>query len=374
MKDYYSVLEIAKDATAEEIKKAYRKQALKYHPDRNPGNPQAEAKFKEISEAYEILSDPQKKRTYDQYGEEGLRGTGPGGGGFTSMEEALRTFMDAFGDRGGASIFDSFFGFEGQTSNVRQGASKKMNLTISFEEAAKGCEKEVVLTNYAICEKCKGIGAASAKGVKSCPNCKGHGQIFQSRGFFSMTATCPQCGGEGKIITDPCTECNGAGKIKKKQQIKVRIPPGVDSGMKLRLAGYGDAERGGVPGDLFVLITVEPHDIFKREGIDVYIDLPLTFIEAALGCKKEVPTPTGGKYLIHIPEETQNGKIFRIKGSGFNDIHSNRHGDLLVRATVETPVNLTEKQKEFLRNFEKMETPSNYPHKKGFWEKVKAFF
>lgn len=375
MKDFYQVLEVGRDATIEEIKKAYRKQALKYHPDRNPGNPQSEAKFKEVSEAYEVLSDQNKKRMYDQYGEEGLRGPSMGGGagGFTSMEEALRTFMGAFGERGSSSIFDSLFGFEGG-GETRQGTSKKISLSVSFEESAKGTEKEVVISNFVLCDKCKGSGAASSKGIKTCSTCQGHGQVFQSRGFFSMSSTCPQCHGEGKMVIDPCTNCRGEGRLKQKQQIKVRIPAGVDNGMRLRLAGYGDAERGGIPGDLFVSVTVEPHDFFVREGDDVYLDLPITFVEAALGCKKEIPTPIGGSYRITIPEETQNSKIFRVSEAGFPNVHSHRKGDLLVRIIVETPVNLNDKQKELLRSFEKLESAANYPRKKGFWEKIKSFF
>jgi len=385
MKDYYATLGISREATSEEIKKAYRKKALESHPDRNPGDPKAEQQFKLISEAYEVLSDENKRRIYDQYGEEGLKGAagmGPGGmgGGFGSMEEALRTFMGAFGGaggRGGESIFDFFGGggMEGADDGVRQGASKKATVRIPFEEAAKGAEKELAIQNYVTCDTCQGSGARSKTGIKTCATCQGKGQLYQNRGFFSMSSTCPHCNGAGRVITDPCKTCNGAGRTKDKQRIKIRIPPGVDNGMRLKMTGYGDAgEAGGPPGDLYVYIEVEPHDAFKREGDDVYLDLPVTFPEAALGCKKEVPTPFGESVRIQIPEGTQNGKLLRVSGKGFPNVHGHGQGDLLIRMTVETPVKLSEKQKQLLRSFEDLETPVNHPRKKSFLDKIKVFF
>ncbi len=385
MKDYYATLGITREASQEEIKKAYRKKALESHPDRNPGDPKAEQQFKLISEAYEVLSDESKRRVYDQYGEEGLKGAGGtggggfGGGGFGSMEEALRTFMGAFGGaggQGGESIFDFFGGgMDGGEAGARQGASKKATVRIPFEEAAKGAEKELAIQNFVTCETCRGSGARSKAGVQPCATCQGKGQIYQSRGFFSMSSTCPHCNGAGQVITDPCKTCNGAGRTKEKQRIKIRIPPGVDNGMRLKMTGYGDAGfDGGPPGDLYVYIEVEPHEAFKREGDDVYLDLPVTFPEAALGCKKEVPTPFGETVRIQVPEGTQNGKLLRVSGKGFPNVHGHGQGDLLVRMTVETPVKLTEKQKSVLRSFEKLETPGNHPRKKGFLEKIKVFF
>lgn len=386
-KDYYATLGVAKNASPEEIKKAYRKKALECHPDRNQGNPKAEAQFKQVSEAYEVLSDETKRRTYDQYGEEGLQGAaGMGGGhggfpgGFSSMDEALRTFMGAFGGRGGGeSIFDSFFGGGGASGQAyeeeRKGTSKKATVKISFEEAARGTEKEIAIQNFATCETCHGSGAKSKTAIKTCTTCQGKGQVYQSRGFFSMSSTCPHCGGAGQMITDPCKSCNGAGRIKEKQRIKIRIPAGVDNGMRLKMSGYGDAgEAGGPPGDLYVYIEVEPNEAFTREGDDVYLELPITFIEAALGCKKEVPTPLGETSRITIPEGTQNGKLLRINAKGFPNVHGQGHGDLLIRILVETPVKLSEKQKELLRSFEELESPHNHPRKKGFLEKIKVFF
>jgi molecular chaperone DnaJ len=381
-KDYYATLGVARDASPEEIKKAYRKKALEFHPDRNQGNPQAEAQFKLVSEAYEVLSDEQKRRTYDQYGSDAVNnmgGMGGGGfpGGFSSMEEALRTFMGAFGGArpGGDSVFDSFFGSGEEDSGPQKGASKKLSIKISFEEAARGTEKEIAINNYVACEACDGRGAKSKTGIKTCTTCQGRGQVYQSRGFFSMSAPCPHCSGAGKIITDPCKSCNGSGRKKEKQRIKVRIPAGVDTGMRLKMSGYGDAgESGGPPGDLFVYIDVEEHDAFKREGDDVYLDLPITFTEAALGCKKEVPTPLGQQARIQIPEGTQNGKLLRVGGKGFPNVHGQGQGDLLVRISVETPVRLSEQQKRLLREFEESESPQNHPRRKTFFEKVANFF
>ncbi len=387
MKDYYATLGIQRNATPDEIKKAYRKKALECHPDRNPGDAKAEAQFKQVSEAYEALSDENKRRIYDQYGEDGLKGGMGGGaggfpGGFSSMDEALRTFMGAFGGRGGGgggeSIFDSFFGgggFGEQESGPQKGTSKKTTIKVSFEEAATGTEKELTIHNFVACSTCNGSGAKSKASIKTCSACQGKGQVFQSRGFFSMSSICSQCNGAGQVITDPCKDCHGAGRIKEKQKIKVRIPAGVDNGMRLKMSGYGDAgEAGGPAGDLFVYIEVEEHDAFTRDGDDVHLELPVTFVEAALGCKKEVPTPFGETCRVSLPEGTQTGKTLRVSGKGFPNVHGQGKGDLLINVIVETPVKLSEKQKELLRSFEQLETPHNHPQRKGFFEKLKVFF
>lgn len=385
MADYYQILGLNKGATPEEIKKAYRKKALQYHPDRNPGDSAAEANFKKISESYEVLSDEKKRQIYDQYGEEGLKSSmgGPGGGfgGFSSMEEALKTFMGAFGGggSGGESIFESFFGggssdYE-STNAPRKGMNKKISLTISFEEAVKGCKKDIILQNFVTCKKCKGTKSATKNGIVTCSTCQGNGQVFQSRGFFSMSSTCPHCQGSGKIVKNPCGQCHGAGKTREKQQITLNIPAGVDNDMRLKMSGYGDAgENNGPAGDLYVFIKVEPHDTFTREGDDVYIDIPITFTEAALGTKKKIPTPLGENCIIQVQEGIQNGKILRVKQQGFPNVHGQGKGDLLVRILIETPVRLSKKQKDLLSDFQKLETEQNHPQKKGFFEKLKVFF
>lgn len=382
MQDFYSTLGVTREATPEEVKKAYRKKALECHPDRNQNDPKAADIFKRVSEAYEVLSDANKRRLYDQYGEEGVRGGGMGGhsGGFSSTEEALRTFMGAFGGGGGGgSPFESFFGggFGGgeEATDNRKGASKRVSVKITFEEAARGTEKEIAINNYVSCTDCHGSGSKTKNGVKTCSSCKGQGQLYQNRGFFSMSSTCPNCKGSGQIITDPCRTCSGEGRAKDKQRIKIKIPAGVDTGMRLKMSGYGDAGASNAPsGDLFVDIEIEPHNTFEREGDDVFIELPITFAEAALGSKKTIPTPLGESCRIQIPEGTQNGKLLRVSGKGFPNVHQQGKGDLLVRITVETPVKLSERQKTLLRSFEELETPQNHPHKKTFLEKIKSFF
>jgi len=307
----------------------------------------------------------------------GFPGGGPGG--FSSMEEALRTFMGAFGGGGGGgeSMFDSFFGGGGfsEQEEARKGTSKKITIKISFEEAAKGVEKEITINNYATCGSCNGTGAKSKQGIKTCAPCQGRGQIVQSRGFFSMASVCPHCNGAGQIITDPCKDCKGAGRAKEKQKITIRIPAGVDNGMRLKMNGYGDAGIGGAPsGDLYVYIEVESHAVFEREGDDVLLELPLTFVEAALGCKKEVPTPLGATHRTSIPEGTQTGEVLRVSGKGLRNVHGQGTGDLLLRIVVETPVKLSQKQKDLLKAFDEGQMPENHPKKKGFVDKVKAFF
>lgn len=376
--DYYEILGVSKDASKDDIKKAYRKMAIKYHPDKNPDNPEAEARFKEVSEAYEVLSDDQKRQMYDRYGKEGVAGAGMGGAqGFSSMEEALRTFMGAFGGGGGGgSIFDSLFGGDGRAHGdfVQQGASKKASITISFEEAASGVEKELMITQFVVCSSCNGKRAASPSGIQICSYCQGSGQVVQNRGFFSMASTCPKCRGAGKMVIDPCKQCNGEGRVREKNRVKVHIPAGVDNGMRLKMSGYGDAgEDGGPYGDLYVFITVEPHPCFLREGDDLLLDMPISFAEAALGVKKKLPT-LSGECIVAVPEGTQSGKILRVRGKGFPNVHGRGRGDYLVRVLVETPTSLSKQQRELLQQFAELEDVNNLPKKKGFMEKLKEIF
>lgn len=381
--DYYKELGISRDSTQDEIKVAYYKKAKECHPDKNQGNAEAAEKFKRISQAYEVLGDEGKRRQYDQYGAHDPRSAGLGGssgtGGFSSMEDALRTFMHAFsggGSGGGDSVFDSFFGGgASEESGALQGASKKVNITLSFEEAVKGVEKEASITNYVCCNTCNGLGASSTNGIKKCPVCQGHGQIHQARGFFSMTSVCHQCHGQGETITDPCKTCHGEGRVKKKQIVPIKIPAGIDTGMRLRMSGYGDTgKRNGPAGDLYIFITVKPHDVFQRDGDNVIIEFPISFAEASLGCKKEIPTPTGENARISIPEGTQSGKMLRIKGEGFPNVRGKSRGDLLVKLLIETPIRLTNDQKDLLKKFQELETERNNPLQGNFSEKVKVFF
>jgi len=378
MADYYDVLGVSRSATQEEIKKAYRKRALQFHPDRNPGDPEAEKKFKEISEAYEVLGDEKRRGMYDRYGQEGVReyaGFPGGGGGFSSMEEALRTFMGAFG---GESMFEDMFGFYGGGAEVgrrQQGSSKRFTVTISFAEAVNGVDKEVTLNNYVICHACNGKRTTSTQGVKRCPRCGGAGQVFEQRGFFSMSMTCSQCHGEGQVIVDPCPTCQGEGRVKAKRKVHFHIPAGIDTGMRLKLTGYGDVGYGGAqPGDLFVYVKVESHDLFERQGNDIAIELPLSQSEAALGCKKEVPSFSQGMCKISIPEGTQSGKVFRIRGEGFPSLQGGGRGDLLIRVFVETPSDLSQQQRQLFDEIHKLEQIANYPNKKSFEEKLKEFY
>ncbi|MDJ0652295.1 MAG: molecular chaperone DnaJ [Simkaniaceae bacterium] len=383
MIDYYQVLGVSRDANQSEIKKAYRKLALNYHPDKNADNPDAEKKFKEVSEAYEVLSDEQKRHTYDQYGADALKGAGMGRGNrpFSSTEEALRTFMGAFGgsSSSGDSVFDSFFGGSfggGPKEYARQGVSKKAQLSVSFEEAAKGIEKEIAVMNYAACDKCKGNGARSSSDIKTCLTCHGTGHLQQARGFFSISNTCPHCHGSGKTITTPCSACHGVGKIKKKERVKIPIPAGIDDGMRLRMTGYGDVgDHGGPPGDLYVYIKVKPHEVFIREGDDLIINLPISITEAALGCKRDLPRLLSKKPIrLTIPPGTQTGKVLHVKGEGLKNVHGHGTGDLLIHIHVETPVNLSSKQKALLEDFKATESRENSPQKKSFLDKLKIFF
>lgn len=383
MSEYYDLLGISKEASQDEIKKAYRKLSLKFHPDKNPDNKEAESKFKQISEAYETLKDPQKRAQYDRFGKAGMGGFGGGAGhaGGFSQEDAFRTFMGAFdGFSGGDSIFDSLFGGLGggqgsAHAGPAQGTSKRMTLSLSFEEAAKGISKEVMINRYDSCKKCNGSGANSPSAIKTCHQCGGSGQMYQSRGFFSMSSACPACHGNGKVVTERCKGCQGHGRTLEKQKIKIDVPAGIDDGMRIKMHGYGDAgEAGARAGDLIVEVHVKPHEFFERHHDDIVLDLPISFHEAALGCKKEIPTPLSGNLRITIPEGTQNGKTLRIRKEGMPNVHGRGKGDLLVHISVETPTHLSAKQKELLKTFAETETPKNQPRKKSFLDKVKVFF
>lgn len=346
-RDYYEILGIERHASDEELKKAYRKQALKYHPDRNPGDKAAEEMFKEAAEAYEVLRDPQKRQIYDQYGHQGLEGVGFSGfGGFEDI-------FSSFGD-----IFQDFFGFSsGRRSRTRaqRGADLRYDLKLSFMEAAFGTETHIEVNKRGVCPACGGSGSESGTHPETCPYCKGTGQATRTQGFFTLSTTCPTCNGRGQIIPHPCPECSGAGQVLVRKKVAVKIPGGVDSGSRLRLTGEGEAGvYGGQPGDLYVFIHVEPHEFFRRENNDVVCQVEISFVQAALGDKITVPTLTGTETL-EIPKGTQTGEVFRLRGEGIPSLRSRRRGDQLVQVAIKTPVHLNKKQEELLREFARLE-------------------
>jgi molecular chaperone DnaJ len=374
-RDYYEILGVERNAPADEIKKAYRKLALKYHPDKNPGDKAAEENFKQIGEAYEALSDPQKRAAYDQYGHAAfdprMRG-GARGGGF---HDPFEIFREVFGGGGAGSIFDDLFGTgHRDPSGPQRGADLRYDMEITFEEAVLGCEKEVSLTKMETCENCRGSGAEVGSSTKVCPTCGGRGQVISSRGIFSIAQTCSRCEGAGRVIEKPCRACHGAGRRERTSKVKIKIPAGVDAGARLRSAGNGEAGlRGGTPGDLYVVLHVKPHEIFQRDGDDLICDVPISFVDAALGAEIEVPTMTG-KAQIRIPSGTQNGTVFRLKGKGVKNVQGYGYGDLHVRIVVEVPTHLNSAQKAKLQEFAALCDHTVNPIGKGFFEKAKNFF
>ncbi len=365
-RDYYEVLGLSKGASDDEIKKAYKRAAMKYHPDRNPGNKDAEDHFKEAKEAYEVLSDAQKRAAYDQYGHAGVDPSMAGAGA------GYRDFADAFSD-----IFGDIFGGGGRRTNVYRGADLRYNLEVTLEEAARGTETKIRIPVMSECEHCGGTGAKKGSQPATCPTCGGHGQVRMQQGFFSIQQTCPRCHGSGRVITDPCGHCHGEGRVKKHKTLSVRIPAGVDEGDRIRLAGEGEAGiNGGPAGDLYVLIHLKQHAVFQRDHDDLHCEMPVSFTAAALGGEILIPT-LDGQATIRIPAETQTGKVFRLRGKGIKGVRSDHPGDLLCHVVVETPVSLTERQKELLREFEEISRQhegKHNPKAKGFMDKVKEFF
>lgn len=371
-RDYYEVLGVSKNASEAELKKSYRRLAMKFHPDRNTGDEAtvSEVKFKEAKEAYEILCDPQKRAAYDQFGHAGVDPSmgGGGPGGFSGGGN----FSDIFGD-----VFGDIFGGRGGDSRVHRGADLRYNLQLTLEEAVAGTTVKIRVPTMVKCKVCHGSGAKKGTSPKTCSTCGGHGQVRMQQGFFSVQQTCPTCRGKGSVIEDPCGACHGAGRIQQHKTLSVKVPPGVDTGDRIRLGGEGEAgESGGPPGDLYVQITVKEHEIFVREDNNLFSEVPISFVTAALGGELEVPT-LGGKVMLKIPAGTQSGKLFRMRGKGVKPVRGGPVGDLLCRVMVETPVNLTDKQKDLLRQLEQtmQGTGSKHsPHSSSWLNGVKKFF
>ncbi|MBI4566692.1 MAG: molecular chaperone DnaJ [Planctomycetes bacterium] len=362
--DYYEILGVRRDAPADEIRKAFRNLALKYHPDRNPGDKEAEQKFKKISQAYDVLSDEEKRRQYDRYGHEGLRGYATRDFESASFEDIFQSFGDIFGAE---SIFADFFGMGRGRRGPRKGTSLRVEVEIDFKEAAFGTEKSIDLYREELCEKCRGSGSAAGKKPETCGACDGRGAIMRSAGFFSVKQTCSACGGQGRIVTHPCPECRGRGTTRVKRHISVKIPAGIDNSTRMRLAGEGEPSHdGGPPGDLYVDVYVREHPFFKRRDADLHCEIPLSFAAAAMGGEIEVPT-LEGRAQLRIPRGTPSGQIFRLKGQGVPRIEGRGRGDLFVQVTIHVPTKLTRRQEEILEEFGRLEREQQ--GKKGFFEK-----
>ena len=345
--DYYEILGVERNASDEEIKRSYRKLAMQYHPDRNPGNREAEEMFKEASEAYEVLSDQGKRDIYNRYGHDGL--TGAGYRGFSGFDDIFSSFGDVFGD-----IFGFSTGRSRSRTAAQAGADLRYDLRISFMDAALGATTEISLQKYVLCTSCRGSGCAAGISPEVCSRCQGRGQVTQSSGFFSISTTCPQCRGQGQVIKTPCRECSGGGKIKVAKTVQLKIPAGVETGSRLRMRGEGEeGEYGGPSGDLYVFIEVKRHDVFEREGNDIYCRIPITFIQAALGGSVEAPTLTG-REKVKIPRGTQTGRTFRLKGKGIPHLRGYGCGDQVIETVVTVPTNLSRRQEELLKEFEKL--------------------
>ncbi len=382
-RDFYEILGVGKSASQDEIKKAYRKVAMQHHPDRNPGNKEAEEKFKEAAEAYEVLSDPDKRGQYDRFGHAGMGNRGYGGAGHMNMDDIFSNFGDIFGE----DIFGSFFGGGGRgggggarRGRGTRGSNLRVKIKLTFEEIAKGANKKIKVKKHVTCNTCNGLGAKDKNAFQTCTTCQGSGQVRKVTqtflGQMQTVTTCPTCNGEGQIITNKCTSCKGEGRQYGEETVSIDIPAGVMEGMQLSMSGKGNAgERGGAPGDLLILIEEEPHPELQRDGLNVAYDLHISFPDAAFGVQLEVPT-IDGKAKIKVPAGTQSGKIFRLKGKGFPSVNSYEKGDQLIHVNVWTPQTLTSEEKSML---EKMQESGNFkpnPEKseKGFFEKVKDIF
>lgn len=379
--NYYDTLGVSKSASDDEIKKSFRKLAMKYHPDRNKGDKTAETKFKEINEAYETLKDPQKRAAYDRYGHENYKNAASGGGGFNPGGfSSSQGFNFDFGNGAGgfSDIFEDLFGGSGMGGGRREraemrGSDLRYDATITLEEAFKGKDIELKMRTNVRCDACGGTGAANGTKPRTCPHCHGTGHMRFSQGFFTVERTCSACNGTGQIIEESCKECRGAGRVNKSRTISVTVPAGIDNGARIRLSGEGEAGiRGGASGDLYIFVSIKPHKLFRREGRDIHCDVPVSMVTVTLGGEIEVPTIDGKKAVIKIPAGTQSGQMLKLRGKGMTVVRSSLRGDMYVHAIVETPVNLTDKQKQLLKEFG--EDNKSSPKSDGFFAKVKEFW
>jgi len=368
-RDYYELLGVSRTADEKVLKSAYRKLAMQYHPDRNPGDPEAELRFKEVSEAYEVLRDPQKRAAYDRFGHSAFDGRMGGGPGFGT------DFASAMSD-----IFDEFFG--GARAGARtgsggrqRGSDLRYNLDIDLEDAYHGKTVEIRVPTSAACDVCEGSGARPGTSPTTCSTCGGSGRMRVSQGFFTLERTCVSCQGRGKVVRDPCTTCGGSGRVAQERDLSVNIPAGIEDGTRIRLAGEGEAGlMGGPPGDLYIFLTIRPNDFFQREGADLYCRVPISMARAALGGTVEVPTIEGEKTKVKIPEATQTGRQFRLRGKGMPVLRSSLKGDMYIQVAVETPQNLTRRQRELLEEFEAISSNENHPESHGFFSRARVFF
>jgi molecular chaperone DnaJ len=375
-RDYYEVLGIARTATAEEVKRAYRKLAVKFHPDKNPDDPQAEEKFKELGEAYDVLMDPEKRSAYDRFGHAAFAPGGAGFGGGT-FHDPFEIFREVFGGSGfGGGIFETFFGGGGATraDDRRRGSDLRYDMEIQLEEAAFGAEKQIEIEKLDACDKCGGSGAEPGSRKIRCSACGGRGQVVSSRGFFQISQTCPRCRGAGEVIEKPCSKCRGDGRIEKLSRVKVQIPAGIREGTRLRSLANGEAGvDGGQPGDLYIVIHIKEHKIFQREEDDLYCEVPIPFSIAALGGEIDVPT-LQGKAHLKVPAGTQSAQVFKLRGKGIVNVNGRGHGDLFARLIVEVPTRLNTYQRRKLEEFAALCGDDNTPMRKSFFERAKEFF
>lgn len=366
--DYYEVLSVSRTASDQELKAAYRKLAMQYHPDRNPGNAEAEEKFKECSEAYQVLSDPQKRAAYDRFGHAGVSGAAGNGSGFADMQDLGDIFGDFFGE-----MFNMAGGSR-RGSRVQKGRDVRYDHTIEFEDAAFGKEVQVNVRRMEPCGDCRGTGTSSGRGPSTCAQCQGRGQVRYQQGFFSIARTCSMCNGTGSIISDPCSTCRGDGRVERQHAIHVTIPAGVEDGTRIRYQGEGDAGRfGGPPGDLYIVLAVKPHKFFERDGNDLHCVIPVSFSQAALGAEITIPT-LDGETKLKVPEGTQSGKEFSVRGKGIPYLNERGRGDLIVQIAIQTPTKLTKIQKELLRQFGESVTVENTPTSRSLFSKMKEMF